>query len=146
VEESEEDAEGVLRVSLPPPYDAGVPLDVREFMEVTIHACDFVGTARGLDDVRAWARRLDSEFSAQAAEEAALGLPVTPYMVGLTSSTQASARLQVAFVSGIVLPLWTSLHNILGGARGEGEDALQEPVAGILRGIAYHEEERERVH
>ena len=63
-------------------------------------------------------------------QEAARGLPVTPFMSDLTDDVKV-ARLQAAFVAGIVLPLWRAA-----AARFSG---LDEPLANLAATLAHFE-------
>ena len=109
--------------------------DVDELAGAIVHCADFAGSARSLDDARGWTERLVNEFRAQAVQEAARGLPVTPFMSDLTDDIKV-ARLQAAFVAGIVLPLWRAAAARLTG--------LDEPLANLAATLAYFEEVRSK--
>jgi hypothetical protein len=55
-----------------------------------------------------WTTMVCAEFTAQVAQERALGLPVAPHMDNLTSLT-AIAKLQGGFVSFVVAPFWNAV-------------------------------------
>jgi len=87
-----------------------------------VHTADLSGAAFPARVAQNWAARIVAEFAAQAAAEAARGLPLTPYMQGL-HAPRAQARLQVGFYGNVVLPLWRGLAATLPG--------LEEPVANV---------------
>jgi hypothetical protein len=62
-----------------------------------------------------WEARISREFSAQAARETALGLPVAPFMRGL-DSLQTRAKLQVNFIEFVLMPWWRSAARLLSPA------------------------------
>jgi hypothetical protein len=115
-------------------YRPAVDDDVDELAGALVHCADFAGSARGLGDALDWTERLVAEFRAQALQEAARGLPVTPFMSDLTDGVKI-ARLQAAFVAGIVLPLWRAA-----AARFSG---LDEPLSNLQATLAHFEARRD---
>ena len=88
---------------------------------------------RALPDALEWTARVTAEFRVQARNEAARGLPVTPFMADLGDEVKV-ARLQAAFLAGIVLPLWRGVAELLSG--------LEEPCANLQTTLAHFEVRR----
>mmetsp|Transcript_47721 Transcript_47721/g.126230 ORF Transcript_47721/g.126230 Transcript_47721/m.126230 type:complete len:1140 (+) Transcript_47721:73-3492(+) len=57
---------------------------------------------------------LAEEFAAEAAHDIALGLPVNPMLVGMDSPLRA-ARYHLSVLDGVVIPLWVSVAEAVGG-------------------------------
>ena len=95
-------------------FDGEKSDDVDELAGYIVHAADFAGCVRGAADAVAWCQRITAEFREQARAEVAAGLPATIWMNGL-DLPQKAARLQVAFLVGVVLPLWRSCAALLEG-------------------------------
>lgn len=74
-----------------------------------IHAADISGQALCGSLSTAWSDRILLEFKAQHAEEAALGLPLTPMMVGLDDPAVAG-KMQHGFALFVLKPLFTALR------------------------------------
>jgi len=102
-----------------------------------LHAADLAAQTfpRGVAD--AWSARIAEEFSAQAAREAALGLPGTPFMQGL-EAPRARALMQARFVGGVVAPLWRALARL-------AEGWLDEPLRNVEANAAAYARAAEEV-
>jgi GAF domain-containing protein len=92
-----------------PPFDKSDPESRLELVRYILHSAD-IG-AQTQDSVLSlqWTEKCIAEFSHQADKEIELGLDPTPYMVGLKADELKCMQLQHGFISGIVLPLWSSL-------------------------------------
>lgn len=69
---------------------------------MVIKLADINGPCKAHDIHRQWTARIAEEFYEQGDEEAALGLPISPYM---DRRTPALARLQESFINHLVAPL-----------------------------------------
>jgi hypothetical protein len=127
--------------SLSPPFDASDPADRSTLVALLVHLGDLSGQAGPERQRLNWSDRILAEFRSQASAERALGLPVAPFMAALDTPLQA-ARLQLSFVSSIVLPLWRGvaacrLLAVDGGAQSEPlryvEESLRHYEAETLR-------------
>ncbi len=77
-----------------------------ELAGLVVHCADLSNPAYPhFEMTRQWCFRVCEEFSKQAALEESMGLPVTPFMEGL-SSERNIAKLQIGFVNYVILPLW----------------------------------------
>ena len=114
-------------------YRPAVEDDVDELGGAILHCADFSGSVRSLPDALVWTDRLVAEFREQALQEAARGLPVTPFMFDLSDGFKI-ARLQAAFVAGIVLPLWRAADSRFSG--------LEEPLANLHATLRHFEAAR----
>jgi hypothetical protein len=104
------------------PFDRDSPDDRNELVATLVHTADLSGQAYPTALSRNWTARILGEFRSQAAKERALGLPVAPFMASLDTPI-ACARLQLSFVSNIVLPLWQRVADLLPG--------MAEPVSNL---------------
>ncbi|RYG50213.1 hypothetical protein EON67_05690 [archaeon] len=104
------------------PFDRDADDDRLQLVCTLVHTADLSGHAYVSTVSRNWNARILSEFRAQATKERAQGLPVAPFMANLDTPLQC-ARLQLSFVSNIVLPLWRSVSELLPG--------LAEPLANL---------------
>jgi hypothetical protein len=77
-----------------------------------VHCADLAGQAMAWDLAQTWGDGVRAEFIAQAAAEAAGGLPVSGYMVGLAEDKKHWGG-QLFFVSNIVVPLWSALSSLI---------------------------------
>jgi len=91
------------------------PAAQRQFLvEVVIHTADIGNPMMPSELATRWSRSVSAEFAAQADEEEKLGLPVTPFMVGL-KDTKAAAKSQVGFIDFVIQPLCTSMFRCFQG-------------------------------
>ena len=86
--------------------------NISDIAGAIVHAADFAGNIRSASDATDWNLRINTEFTSIARAEKVRGMPVTPWMTGLENERH-SASLQVAFLDGIVLPLWLALSAVL---------------------------------
>lgn len=77
-----------------------------------IHCADIGAQTQRKDLALKWGSRVLDEFREQASNEAKLGIPTAPFMMGLESEL-AAMKLQQGFVAGIVVPLWSALADCL---------------------------------
>jgi dual 3',5'-cyclic-AMP and -GMP phosphodiesterase 11 len=89
-------------------FDFEDPNSRRILLGHIVHAADLSGQVLSTELALKWGERCVAEFIAQCAKEKELGLPVTPFMDGLTEEIKMM-RLQHGFVGNIVLPLWTAM-------------------------------------
>jgi len=81
------------------------PDDIRIFIGIVIHAADLSGPTKEFPVAKAWALRINTEFTNQYKEEERLGLPLTPFYKDL-EMPQVMAKSEIGFVSFMVKPLW----------------------------------------
>ena len=87
-------------------FDIDDEHDRLELACLVVHCADLSNPAYPeFEMTRQWCFRVCEEFARQAEAELKLGLPVAPYMTGLTNETSI-AKLQIGFVSYVILPLW----------------------------------------
>jgi hypothetical protein len=77
-----------------------------------VHCADLAGQAMEWSLANKWGSGVRAEFIAQCAREAAEGLPVSGYMVGLEEDKKHWGG-QLFFVSNIVIPLWAALASLI---------------------------------
>ena len=75
---------------------------------LVLHAADIGAQTQKRGLALKWTNRCLDEFSSQGAKEKLLELELTPFMQGLDDEL-TRMQLQVGFVGGIVVPLWTAL-------------------------------------
>lgn len=73
-----------------------------------LHSADIGAQTQGKELADKWTERCLNEFALQGEKEKALGLELTPFMQGLDDEL-TRMQLQVGFVGGIVVPLWSAL-------------------------------------
>ena len=82
---------------------------------LVLHCADIGAQTQCRDLSLKWTERCLDEFSSQSAKEKSLNLELTPFMQGLDKEL-TRMQLQVGFVGGIVVPLWSALagcfHNL----------------------------------
>lgn len=119
---------------------------------VLLHCCDLYTPVLPWKDSVMWSMRLNKEFRAQTSEELELGIPLTPFLVGLDDK-QKLANSEKGFIGGIVTPLWLEVDRFLQGAlqdrlkniennvknwekikEGEEDVELYEPKVKAIRG------------
>lgn len=101
-------------------YNFGGDLDALEdqrqsLMETILHTADIGNPTMSAANAMLWRDALVAEFTAQAAEEEARGLPVTPFMRGLRESQEALANSQIGFINFVVQPMLSALAVLLNG-------------------------------
>jgi GAF domain-containing protein len=122
IEATSADASTVARMQDIFPFDRTRDEDRNELVAVIVHTADLSGQAYPRSVSNNWNSRILAEFRAQAAKERVQGLPVAPFMASLDTPLPC-ARLQLSFVSNIVLPLWQRVSDLLPG--------LEEPVSNL---------------
>lgn len=75
---------------------------------LVLHAADIGAQTQSRELALQWTDRCLDEFSSQGTKERLLGLELTPFMQGLDDEL-TRMQLQVGFVGGIVIPLWSAL-------------------------------------
>ena len=73
-----------------------------------LHCADIGAQTQSKELALKWTERCLDEFSSQGAKEKILNLELTPFMQGLDNEL-TRMQLQVGFVGGIVVPLWSAL-------------------------------------
>jgi dual 3',5'-cyclic-AMP and -GMP phosphodiesterase 11 len=73
-----------------------------------LHSADIGAQTQSRELANKWTERCLNEFALQGEKEKALGLELTPFMQGLDDEL-TRMQLQVGFVGGIVVPLWSAL-------------------------------------
>ncbi|CAD7923906.1 unnamed protein product [Amoebophrya sp. A120] len=84
-----------------------------QLVELVLHTADIGNGCQPLSVALRWKDRILEEFSNQAAEEAKVGIPVTPFMLNLHDPIVA-AKSQIAFVGFVVAPLMQIVSPLLG--------------------------------
>jgi hypothetical protein len=130
--------EGGSRAPPPPEPLSLPPARLALLLGAVLHAADIGSLCYDAPVALAWTARVQEEFRAQAAAEAALGLPVSPHMRGLRSNALC-ARAQVEFIENFVAPLWTALKSVVDGPLGGG-GGLEQPMANLARSLALFKE------
>jgi hypothetical protein len=130
--------EGGSRAPPPPEPLSLPPARLALLLGAVLHAADIGSLCYDAPVALAWTARVQEEFRAQAAAEAALGLPVSPHMRGLRSNALC-ARAQVDFIENFVAPLWTALKSVVDGPLGGG-GGLEQPMANLARSLALFKE------
>lgn len=77
-----------------------------------VHCADLVGQALPWHLASRWGNAALQEFQAQAEEEEARGLPITPHMQGL-SEEGVRSKVQKGFLTFVVLPLWCAFSRLV---------------------------------
>ena len=93
------------------PFDRTSDVERNELVAVLVHSADLSGQAYPEAIASNWGVRILAEFRREAAISAEQGLPVIPFM-GSLDTQLACARVQLSFVSNIVLPLWQRLSEL----------------------------------
>ena len=73
-----------------------------------LHCADIGAQTQSKELALKWTERCLDEFASQGAKEKSLNLELTPFMQGLDNEL-TRMQLQVGFVGGIVVPLWSAL-------------------------------------
>ena len=107
-----------------PPYDASSEADRNELVAALVHTADLSGQAYAPHVAANWCARILAEFREEAAAARRLGLPVPPFMASLDAPL-AGARVQLSFVTNVLLPLWQRVAELLPGP------AMDEPLANL---------------
>lgn len=83
--------------------------DMRQnIVEVILHAADIGNPVMKVEQSLRWKDRILREFAAQGESEARLGLPVTPFMIGLDSHL-TQLKSQLGFINFVVAPYYDLL-------------------------------------
>ena len=97
--------------------------------------CEDIAIMWDMVCARRWVGRLGNEFYTQGAEEARLGLPVSPFM---DAARPRVAELQCTFIGHVVLPICHALHSaaLLPGAAAAGVDCVSPTTATLTSASA----------
>jgi len=120
-------------------FDPSSDTERSELVSVLVHLADLSGQSRPEKQRLNWGARIVAEFRHQALKEKTLGLPVTPFMHALETPIQA-ARLQMTFVSNIVLPLFRAVQEC--GLLDDGEEG---PITNLIKAESNYKEEEVRL-
>jgi hypothetical protein len=82
---------------------------------VFLHCCDLYTPSLPIEKSMQWSHRVNLEFQMQSKHEKELGLPLTPYLVGLEDIKKV-ANSEKYFIQAIVKPLWLEVDRFLQGA------------------------------
>lgn len=89
----------------------GATLAPNELITVLLHAADISAPLHPDFSVAyEWSERCNAEFAAQAAAEAAMGLPSAPFMHAL-GTRRSRASQQLVFLDFVVTPFWRTLSD-----------------------------------
>ena len=86
------------------------PLVKPKIIEGVIHAADISNGSRPFEIAKRWGERIFKEFFSQGDKEKALGLEISMLC---DRSTENFASCQINFLSGMILPYYTSLQPII---------------------------------
>lgn len=98
------------------PYNSKVEADRQHVINVLVHSADLSGQVFPTAVAKVWEERIAREFETQAVREKSQGLPVAPFMVGL-SDPVVRAQAQVNFIDFVLVPWWRSVVRIFPGMR-----------------------------
>jgi len=81
-------------------------------IEILIHCCDLYTPTLSVESSFMWSHRINQEFQMQSKHEAELGLPLTPFLIGLDDIKKV-ANSEKFFIKSIVKPLWLEMDRFL---------------------------------
>jgi len=127
-------------------FDPASDAERSELVSVLVHLADLSGQSRPEKQRLNWGARIVAEFRHQAIKEKTQGLPVTPFMHALDTPLQA-ARLQMTFVSNIVLPLFRAVQScgLLAAADDSDSNTEDGPIANLIHAEANYRKEEEKI-
>ena len=79
---------------------------------IFIHCCDLYTPTLSVESSFMWSHRVNQEFQMQSKHEAELGLPLTPFLIGLDDIKKV-ANSEKFFIKSIVKPLWLEMDRFL---------------------------------
>jgi hypothetical protein len=82
---------------------------------VFLHCCDLYTPTLSVESSLLWSDRVNQEFKMQSKHEAELGIPMTPFLIGLEDIKKV-ANSEKFFIKSIVKPLWLEVDRFLQGA------------------------------
>lgn len=85
---------------------------------IFIHCCDLYTPTLSVESSFMWSHRVNQEFQMQSKHEAELGLPLTPFLIGLDDIKKV-ANSEKFFIKSIVKPLWLEMDRFLQGVLSE---------------------------
>ena len=124
-------------------FDPASDAERSELVSVLVHLADLSGQSRPEKQRLNWGARIVAEFRHQAIKEKTQGLPVTPFMHALDTPLQA-ARLQMTFVSNIVLPLFRAVQSC-GLLAVDDSNTEDGPIANLVHAEANYRKEEEKI-
>lgn len=124
-------------------FDPASDAERSELVSVLVHLADLSGQSRPEKQRLNWGARIVAEFRHQAIKEKTQGLPVTPFMHALDTPLQA-ARLQMTFVSNIVLPLFRAVQSC-GLLAADDSNTEDGPIANLVHAEANYRKEEEKI-
>ncbi|KAL4472006.1 hypothetical protein ABPG72_018508 [Tetrahymena utriculariae] len=105
-----------------------------------VHVADLTGPTKCFELAKEWSLRICKEFTLQVQEEEYLGLPVTPYLVGL-ESMEIISKQEGNFAKIIVLPLYSVLSEFAGP---EFKQMVKNCENNISQWEKIHQEEKQK--
>lgn len=124
------------RTSTDLPYNTADASSRRALIGHILHAADLGAQTQCREVALKWTDRLVDEFSSQAQREIEHCLPLTPFLHGLDDELK-KMNLQVGFLSGVVMPLWSALSAVL--------PPLEPVVAQLESNRRYYAEKAEQI-
>ncbi|CDW73306.1 3 5-cyclic nucleotide phosphodiesterase family protein [Stylonychia lemnae] len=106
-------------------------------MELCLHACDLSQQARNFEVSQKWCYLVFEEFFNQGDVEVDQGLPISFYCNRKTTKVPET---QPGFINGIVLPLWTTLVDIMPGMSG----FIERAKSNSIKWAEYEESEEDK--
>ena len=116
------------------PYDVTSESDRNELVAALVHTADLSGQAYAPHVATNWSARILKEFSDEANAARALGLPV-PHFMAAIEEPLAGARVQLSFVTNVLMPLWQRMAELLPGP------AMDAPLANLAAARRLYEDE-----
>jgi GAF domain-containing protein len=102
----------IRRTATPTPYSRADPSSRKALIGHILHAADIGAQTQCRSVAMKWTDRLVAEFSSQAQREIDASIPLTPFLHGLDDELK-KMQLQVGFLNGIVMPLYSALAVLL---------------------------------
>jgi hypothetical protein len=88
------------------PIRPELPGNLKQYIcEMFLHAADIGNPCLEMEQALKWKDMIIMEFMEQGKQEQALGLPVTPFMIGL-EEVMAQAKSQLGFINFVVGPFY----------------------------------------
>lgn len=97
---------------LSPTFNKASFEDRKTLVGLIVHCADLSGQALTLDLAQFWGTRVTQEFINQSNKESELGLPLSPFMLGLDNEL-VKMKMQVGFVTTFIIPQWTLMSMIV---------------------------------
>ena len=115
-----------------PTFDPGKDSDRLELAKCIVHTADLSGQAAPYEQAKEWGSRIVHEFRNERELHEKEGFTPPAFTQNIDSCCQ-ELMTQSSFIENIVLPLWQSMHEIVG--------CLEVPVTHLRRNKDLYESE-----